>query len=99
MPKHQANLDFVIGDEWVSSQYDMDGQLLMRVDVQRPKRAWLPLNMGAANYCQFRGMLMKSYIYFKGKIGFSLFKKGSARLTIGDHPRIRPLKSLEVGSE
>lgn len=96
MPKHQASLDFVIGDAWVSSQYDLDGQLMMRLDVQKPASAWLPLNMGAVNYCAFRGMLMKSYPYFSGRIGFSLFKKGSARLFIGDHPRMTPLKTLDI---
>ena len=39
---------------------------------------------------------MKSSIYFKGKVGFNLFKKASARLTIGDHPRMRVLKDLEI---
>lgn len=96
MPKHQASLDFVIGERWVSSQYDLDGQMMMRVDVQKPSSAWLPVNMGAANYCAFRGMLMKSYIYFKGKLGFSLFKPGSARLLIGDHPRMAPLNTLDI---
>ncbi len=96
MPKHQANLDFVIGERWVSSQYDLDGQMMMRLDVRKPESAWLPLNMGASNYCAFRGMLMKSSAYFKGKIGFSLFKKGSARLLIGDHPRMAPLKTLDI---
>lgn len=96
MPKHKANLDFVIGRDWVSSQYDLDGKMLMRIDVQKPASAWFPLNMGAANYCAFRGMLMKSYIYFGGKLGFSLFKKGSARLLIGDHPRMAPLKTLDI---
>lgn len=96
MPKHQANLDFVIGKEWVSSQYDLDGQMMMRIDVQKPASAWLPLSMGAANYCAFRGMLMKSNIYFKGKLGFSLFRKGSARLFIGDHPRMQPLQTLDI---
>src|SRR5262245_3596942 len=66
MPKHRANLDFVIGPDTVSSQYDLNGEMVTRVDIQRPTSAWLPLNMGAANFCQFRGMLMKSYIYFKG---------------------------------
>src|SRR5262245_62219016 len=61
MPKHQANLDFVIGPDTVSSQYDLNGEMVTRVDIQRPTSAWLPLNMGAANFCQFRGMLMKSY--------------------------------------
>jgi hypothetical protein len=99
MPKHQANLDFRVGERWVSSQYDLDGQMLMRVDVRKPAKAWLPVNMGAANYCAFRGMLMKSYIYFKGKLGFSLFKPGSARLLIGDHPRIAPLKTLDISPD
>src|SRR5438132_7641316 len=74
MPKHQANLDYIIGDETVSSQYDLDGQMVMKIEIERPKRAWLPLNMGAINYCQFRGMLMKSQIHFKAKLGFSLLK-------------------------
>lgn len=96
MPKHQANLDFIIGNEWISSQYDLDGQMCMRIDIKKPKCTWLPLDMGAANYCSFRGMLMKSYIYFKSKAGLSLFKPGSARLTIGDHPRMAALKALDI---
>jgi hypothetical protein len=52
--------------------------------------------MTGVNYCAFRGMLMKSSLYFKGKLGFHLFKKGSAKLTIGDHPRMQPLKDLEI---
>ena len=97
MPKHQANLDFQITDSMVSSQYDLDGQLGMRVEIDRPKSMWLPFRMGAANFCAFRGLLMKSSIYFHGKIGFSLFKKGSARLYIGDLQRLQPLKALEIG--
>lgn len=96
MPKHQSNLDFVIGNEWVSSQYDLDGNMMMRIDVKKPASAWLPLSMGAANYCVFRGLLMKSYVYFKGKLGFSLFKPDSARLYIGDDPRMAPLKDLDI---
>ncbi|WP_256258247.1 acetoacetate decarboxylase family protein [Burkholderia ubonensis] len=96
MPKHQASLDFVIGERWVSSQYDLDGQMMMRIDVSKPKSAWLPVSTGAVNYCCFRGMLMKSYIYFKGKLGFSLFTPGSARLFIGDHPRMAWLKTLDI---
>lgn len=98
MPKHQANLDFLIGEQAVSSQYDLDGQLAMKIEIQRPRRAWLPVNMGAVNYCGFRGMLMKSYIYFQGKLGCALFRKNSARLTLGDHPRVQPLKALEIGA-
>jgi len=99
MPKHLANLDFIIKDRTVSSQYDLDGQLAMRIDIERPQRAWLPLNMGAVNYCQFRGMLLKSQIYFSAKMGFSLFKKGSARLTIGNHPRVQALKDLDISPD
>jgi hypothetical protein len=99
MPKHQASLDFLEGQHWISSQYDLDGQMMMRVDVRRPKSAWLPVNMGAANYCAFRGMLMKSNIYFKGKLGFSLLKPGSARLLIGDAPQMAPLKTLGISAD
>ena len=99
MPKHQAPLDFVIGDEWVSSQYDLDGQLVLRVDVRKPRSSWLKLSLGAANYCAFRGMLMKSYIYFGARAGFHLFNKKAARLTFGDHPRIAPIKALDVQPE
>lgn len=96
MPKHQANLNYVITDTTVSSQYDLDGQFAFKIEIDRPKKAWLPLNMGASNYCAFRGMLMRSDIYFRGKLGFNLFKKGSGRVLIGDHPRVQPLKTLEI---
>lgn len=99
MPKHQANLNFIADDEKVSSQYDLDGQLAMKIEIDRPKKAWLSISMAAVNYCQFRGMLMKSFIYMKGKIGISLFKRGSARLTIGSHPRVQALKDLEISSD
>ena len=39
-------------------------------------------------------MLMKSTIYFSGKAGVSLFRKGSARLVIGDVPRAQVLKQI-----
>ena len=99
MPKHQSNLDFQITDSLVSSQYDLDGQFGMRIEIDRPNSAWLPFRMGAANFCAFRGMLMKSSIYFHGKVGFKLFKQGSARLYIGDLPRLQPLKQLEIGEK
>ena len=96
MPKHQANLDFVAGTEWVSSQYDLDGQMVSRFDVRRPKSAWLPLNMGAINYCVFRGMMMKSIIYFNGKAGVHLLKRDAARLVLGTHPRADVIRGLNV---
>jgi Acetoacetate decarboxylase (ADC) len=96
MPKHQANLDFIVTDKTVSAQYDKDGQLAMKIEIEKPASAWLPLNIGAINYCTFRGMMMRSRIYFRSKCGFSLFKKGAATLTLGEHPRVQPLKDLDI---
>lgn len=96
MPKHQANLNFLTGDRTVSSQYDLDGQLGVKIEIERPKSTWVPVKMSGTNYCQFRGMLMKSYVYFEGKMGFALAKRGSAKLTIGSHPRVKALKDLEI---
>jgi Acetoacetate decarboxylase (ADC) len=94
MPKHQANLDFVVGQRWVSAQYDLDGRTVVRFDVKRPSRVWLPVGMGAVNYCMFRGMVMKSLIYFRGKVGLHLMRRGSARLVLGDHPRADWIRNL-----
>jgi hypothetical protein len=96
MPKHKANLDFVTGKKWASSQYDLDGRMVSRFDVLLPKSYWLPLNMGAANYCVFRGMMMKSLIYCRGKVGFYLMRPGSARLVLGDHKRAEMIRGLDV---
>lgn len=97
MPKHQANLDFVMADNHVSSQYDLEGSLAMRIEIDRPTGFRLPLRIGAVNYCQFRGMLMKSYIYFKGRAAFRL--RGEARLFLGSHHRMDPLRDLDISSE
>jgi hypothetical protein len=97
MPKHQGNLDFIIADDTVSSRYDLDGKMVMKIEVRRPRRAWMPLSASGVNYCSFRGMLMKSFIYFKGKIGFSL-ARNAASITLGDHPRAEALRGLEIGS-
>jgi hypothetical protein len=96
MPKHQANLNFEIGEDVVSSQYDEDGMLGMRIEIDRPKRLKVPINIAAVNYCQFRGMLMKSYIYFQGSMAVGLGRGARARLYIGDHPRVQPLKTLGI---
>jgi hypothetical protein len=96
MPKHQANLDFQVDARTVSSQYDVDGQLGMRITIPKPRWTGLPLRVGSTNFCQFRGMLFKSSIYFHGHIGASLFSKGGGELIIGDHPRVAPLKKLDV---
>jgi hypothetical protein len=97
MPKHQANLDFVVTDDLVSSQYDKDGQAGVYVEIERPGGPRLPAAMGASNYCSFRGMLMKSDIYFRGKAEIGLPGRARGRLRIGDLPRVKPLKSLNLG--
>ena len=96
MPKHQANLDFVIRKDKVWSQYDLDGQLCCRIEVDRPRFEGLPVRMAAVNYCAFRGMLNKSYIHFRGKAGLNVPMMRNARLMIGDHPRMSPLKRLQI---
>ena len=96
MPKHQANLDFAEGKAWVSSQYDLDGQMVARFDVRVPKSFWLPLNMAAVNYCTFRGMIMKSTIHVRGRAGVHLMKAEAARLILGDHPRADSLRRLRI---
>jgi hypothetical protein len=99
MPKHQANLDFRVDDRTMSSQYDLDGKLCMRITVDRPQGLRVPIpNLGAVNYCEFRGMLMKSYIYFSDRAEVALGGKASAQLLLGDHPRMDPLRELDIAS-
>lgn len=98
MPKHQANLDFVIAPRKISSQYDLAGQLCVRIEVDRPRFEPMPLSLATSNYCAFRGMLMKSNISFRGRAGFNLPLTRSARLEIGEHPRVQALKRLDISS-
>lgn len=99
MPKHQANLNFLIGPDSVSSQYDKDGELVVKIEIARPAKTWIPGSFSGANYCQFRGMLMKSYVHFKGKFGFLAFRRARAKLTLGTHPRAQQLKELDISSD
>src|ERR671916_167616 len=39
-PKVQPNLDFNVTESTIPSQYDLDGMLAIRVEMQRPKRVW-----------------------------------------------------------
>jgi hypothetical protein len=99
MPKHRANLDFVIGEDTVSSQYDLDGQLCTRIEIDRPRLLRrIPLSAAAVNYCAFRGLLMKSSIFFKGRIDVALGPMARARFLVGDHPRVAVLKGLDLSS-
>src|SRR5277367_1786338 len=94
MPKHQANLNFIETDRVVSSQYDLDGHLAAYLEIARPRRIWMPVTFGSTGYSSFCGLMTKSTVYLKGKAGVALFKKGSARLVIGDSPRTAPLKTI-----
>jgi len=96
MPKHQANLDFTITPTTVSSQYDVDGLLGARIEIDRPPETALPLDVGAANYCVFRGMVMKSFIYFQGAADIALGKRAKARLYLGDAPQVAALHDLGI---
>jgi hypothetical protein len=86
----------VISERTVSSQYDLDGRLAMRIEIDRPRFARFPASTAAVNYCAFRGMLMKSSIYFRARGGINLPFSRSARLRIGDHPRVARLKELGI---
>jgi hypothetical protein len=56
----------------------------------------IPLRAGAVNYCAFRGMLMKSAIYFRGRASAAVGRWAGARLWLGDHPRMDPLHTLDI---
>jgi hypothetical protein len=99
MPKHQASLDFRVGDKTVSSQYDLDGQLAGYVELTLPGGPKVPLSVGASNYCQFRGMLNKSTVYFKGHAAVAVGPFAHGRFELGDHPRMDRLRTLGIGSK
>jgi len=98
MPKHQANLDFMVTDTSVSSQYEKDGQFAFRIEMEIPKGPRLPIKVGTTNYCQFRNMLMASYIYFNTRASVGLFGKAKAKLYIGDHPKVAMLRHIDIQS-
>jgi hypothetical protein len=93
MPKHQASLDFVVDADRAASQYDLDGELAAYAEL-RPGRMRVPLSIGASNYCEFRGMLMKSTVYFKGTAHVGFGRSAVGRFELGGHPRVQPLKAL-----
>jgi acetoacetate decarboxylase len=99
MPKHKAYLEFEEGEKNVASRYHLDGALAVGIEVKRPWLCRIPLAAAATNYCQFRGMLMKSTVHFSGRIGVNLPFTRSARLTISDHPRVAPLRTLDVSEK
>jgi hypothetical protein len=96
MPKHQASLDFLVDGGAVSSQYDLDGALAVRLDIEAPPGRMIPLKLGSVNYAAFRGMLFRSAVFFDGQPKVGVLRGAHGSLTIGDHPRLAPLKQLGV---
>lgn len=97
MPKRQANLDFVVGPRTVSSQYDLDGQLVARIDIPRPRWTWLPIRLNGVGWGgDFRGLLTKSYIFVRGERSGFLLRSRRARLQLGAHPRAKVLHELDI---
>lgn len=97
MPKHRAALDFRVTEQGMSSQYDLDDQLCMRITVRRPHGLRVPVrNLSATNYCQFRGLLMKSVICFSDRAEVALGPSAHAQLLLGSHPRMDPLRTLDI---
>ena len=97
MPKHQANLDFLVTSKKVSAMYSQDGVHGCTIDIKRPPHQALPLKLAAVNYCAFRGQLMKSSIYFEAEADVAFGRRAKARLVFGDAPGVAPLKTLQVG--
>ena len=69
---------------------------MLQIEIERPRRARLPLSIAAVNYCQFRGLLMKSYVYMKGTAAFAVGPSAAGKLELGDDPRARRLAELEI---
>lgn len=99
MPKHQANLAFDVTEQTASSTYDLDGRFCAHIEIDRPRTfTGVPVRASAVNYCAFRGMLMKSSIHFAGRADVDPGRRAGARLLLGDHPRMDPLRTLDVSS-
>lgn len=98
MPKHQGSLDFVVTDQTVSAQYDdEEGRFGALIEIERPSPTALPLKLAASNFCAFRGMLMKSTIYFQATGDVAVGPGARGRFTLGDAPSVAPLRTLKIG--
>ena len=65
----------------------------------RPAPVGLPLQLAAANYCAFRGQLMRSTIYFEATGDVAVGPGARARIVLGDAPGVQPLRALQIGSK
>jgi hypothetical protein len=99
MPKHQAQLDFKVTDELITSQYEENREFAFRLEIERPTSWNFPFRLSAVGYCAYQNMIRTSYLYFNGIGKFNIFKKAKGRLFIGDHPRVAPLKGLDIDGD
>lgn len=97
MPKHQAYLEFEVEPRRARSRYWLDEQIAVEVELRRPRFGGLPLASTGVNYSAFRGMLFRSWIHFRSRADLNPPLSRAARLEIGDHPRVAPLKALGIG--
>lgn len=97
MPKHQAYLEFEVEPRRAASRYWLDDQVVVEVEVRRPRLGGLPLASTGVNYAAFRGMLFRSWIHIRARAAPNLPLARAARLEIADHPRVAPLKALGIG--
>jgi Acetoacetate decarboxylase (ADC) len=96
MPKHQAYLEFQVEPRRAASRYWLDDEVVVEVEVRRPRFRGLPLAATGVNYSAFRGMLFRSWIHFRARAAPNLPLARTARLDIADHPRVAPLKALGI---
>jgi hypothetical protein len=99
MPKHQASLDFVEEATTISARYEDGGALGCHIEILRPPATQLPLKVGTANYCAFRGLLMKSFIYFEASADVAFGARAQATLRFGDAPGVRALRGLDIDAK
>ncbi|GAA2758354.1 acetoacetate decarboxylase family protein [Actinopolymorpha rutila] len=96
MPKHRAPLSFEVTDRTVAAQYDSDGLLAARVEIDRPSFGPLPLQAAAVAYAPFRGMLMRSTLYFTSDAYIAVAPRASGSLRLGHAPGVRQLHDLGI---
>jgi hypothetical protein len=98
MPKHQAYLEFDADPTRVVSRYWLEDEVAVEIEVSRSSRLpAIPISTSATAYAAFRGMLWKSRMYLRARAELNLPFTRSARLRIGDHPRVASLNRLGIG--
>jgi hypothetical protein len=99
MPKHRSSLDFTVGEQTISAQYEDMGEFAFRIEIERPKKTNFSLNLGSINYSHFRNMLMASCIYFNAKAAIRFGRKAKGSIYIGDQARTAFMRDLGLESK